>query len=510
MAPPTGEGVSGSRAWSQQIIPPATSTAPPVQVPSSSSIARSPSNSPRLTPFGSSLSSSLRNRVGNGHRQKALSVSGLLSVPELTPVEEGMTKNTIYKVPAFASSSIDIRTGNFHGPDPSDVKERPLLAPFKTYQQPSAKISPSSYFDLDHTGGNGMNSPTSPQLEFGTFASSGSQSPLANPNPVQFSRIKSSPSLALDDEMRRGILPSRKRPPGPSNLFHTNGPSPVIRTSKIPDILVSNDTDSSDTGSNSSGPTFPFSHGSNSVLLSDPFSRRHSSFSGTAFSTGLTNEFTAPNSKSIGGANLDNKGNVSMAQSVEELQKSLGGDVVVKLDAVEDILKARMRSFEQHLAGIRSLRNRSNELLLTFRAHASQSHEDFSLYSQKYKELDFSEFDDLEKRVLASADKVDEYSQRLKLVNERISEQERENHTRQLRYKFIRRSLASICLFILLLITILRFLESSYHISSYYKSLFAKGPPLDSLPANGIAGDLAPLNQKGQEFGLTAIDKHYL
>jgi hypothetical protein len=152
------------------------------------------------------------------------------------------------------------------------------------------------------------------------------------------------------------------------------------------------------------------------------------------------------------------KGNVSMVQTVRELQSSLGSDVIERLDVIEDDLKARVSSFEQHLEELKALRQQSVAIIAAFKSQSGQTREEIDSHLYKFKDLgnEFTVVDELDTRIATAKEKVDEYSKRLVAVNARIVQQETQKQQRLLRLKFMRRVVFSLCVFVLVLSIVIK------------------------------------------------------
>lgn len=146
-------------------------------------------------------------------------------------------------------------------------------------------------------------------------------------------------------------------------------------------------------------------------------------------------------------------GKVSVIHTIDQLQTSLGHDIVVQVDCVEADLVTKVKMFEKTLGELISLRDICQDSMKKIELSSEETSQSVDEHFERFENLraEFASIDQLEERMEKARTKIIEYSKRLECVQQRIEIREKSNMQRKQRKKYWQRSVLCISIVILIL-----------------------------------------------------------
>lgn len=319
-----------------------------------------------------------------------------------------------------------------------DVKERPILAPFKGYWASQA-------FEGSR---NEVKTPSASAL----FSKSKLQS--SHLLPIKQVDSSSSSSNDLPDIMENTNETASTSPTtNPYNLSRRMS----ISVPNIPSLqlngseFVSKISNEKETSSDGKPKTFKVRAGGQSKSF-------HSSEE--AFDM-LTSIAPSANTGLVGASGsttclvtaANPTGKVSVMDTIDQLQKSLGHDIVMQVDSVEDELLSKMQVFQKNLNELVALRDICLESMKKIDGSGEETKSSIEEHFERFESLraEFASIGQLEDRMEKARAKILEYSKRLELVQQRIDLREKFNMQRRIRKKYWQRTVLFISIAVLIL-----------------------------------------------------------
>lgn len=153
-----------------------------------------------------------------------------------------------------------------------------------------------------------------------------------------------------------------------------------------------------------------------------------------------------------------------LEKRISQFKDNLSHDIIIRLDSSENDIDNQIQDFETTLNELKTLQWKSKEMIDQFATDSEKSNIELQAQVSRFREIQLNEFstlEGLETRMQNAKQRVEEFRQRLTMIDEHLVAQEQGKKRKRLWIKYVKRGTVGTILIVLLATMVFRHYQSN-------------------------------------------------